>query len=501
MAKDTGRYTINALDAYVISGFIRKYYSIPFDKPLTKEHVINAAESARVDPVTLGKYCGVHMEEVRVARTTLDKIVRFFSKKQFETWGEVSEIVNDTVLNQNIPYGYNLPEEKFFTILSKGKSVLAKIFPDIKIEDSSHLDGDKGKITRHNGNIKQYLNTLWYAYFYYPYGRRYGQIIRTVIHIGDSPEKVNTYSPSNPKLDDFFGSVAFDKGEMVLNYNMTTRANGRRWLHLKQYVHGGDNIPEVTLGEYLNVGNGGFGLHNIRLIMELQAVDCQSPEGYEPKIYHEGDPDFHRLPNSYKRYLRFQRDNYREISTRGTYTLDDLEQVVQREKKNRFYSKDIRLTKKFQVYISFPRYSLPEDEYKIYHSALTELKDHWEEKYPLEIMEYCLKKPSTQTSDRFHFISDKILEADIFIGLFYNNGSISVSEITIAAEQGKYSFGFYSDDTSFIPQIFTSQWPQHVCFFWEYKELKDAINYLKDDFVITHLAKNIDHYNNITESE
>ena len=500
MANHGKRYKLNALEAYIFAGIVREFGGLSHSNSLDKSSIEDLSKESNFDSDTLWKYCGLDTKNIGVTRKTLDKYVDQFSKGKFKSWGQLQSLINRTIPNRDVPYGHILPRDTYESIVSQGNIFLKEIFPNLK--DDAYFNNVQPSIfsDSFSNNLNQYLDTLWYAYFYYPYGESYGQIIRTIIHIGESPEKVKSISPNNPLLDDFSGTVSFDKSEMVLNYNMTTKVSGKRGLHIKQYVHGGDSLPQVTLGEYLNIGNGGIGLHNIRVIMELKETDCKSLEGHDPKIYNERDVEFKSLPESYKRYLRFQKDNYREISTRGTYTLKDLDKVVLQEKKTRFYNKDVRLKEKFQVYLSFPRYRVSEEEYDRYHSLFSSLKDFWEEKYPIEIMSYCLTKPTSDRADSFHYISDMILDSDIFVGFFYKNSSISLSEIAIATEQGKQTFGFYSEDEKFNPEIFTGDWPDHVTMFGSYDLLEDALDYLKsDDFRVKHLAKYIKHYDDLTD--
>ena len=495
------RYKLNALKSYIISALVRQKMGVPHDLPLDRDVIIEAADKADVDFETLGKFCAVSTKvEVLAAHGKLNKVISYFSDGNFETWAQIDEVIDQLKLDQNLHYGRVFPTKEHSIIVAKGNQVLRKIQPDLALSD---LDVSKWKeevSTTPNESISQYLNTTWHAYFYYPHGGRYGSIIRTVIHIGKSPNEVSTYSPSDPKLDDFSGSVSFDKGEMVLNYNMTTKNSGRRGLHIKQYIHGGDNVPEVTIGEYLNIGTGGSGLHNIRLIMELQKE--QINDHLNPKILNEFDPGFHELPIAYKKYLKYEKSNYREIRGRGTYTLGDLEEVVKNEKKNRFVNRDVRLEPKFQVYISFPRYSLKKDEYSKYYSAIQDLKNHWSKNYPLEIMDCNLAKTPPTTPERYYVMSDNILDADIVIGLFYSkNSSLCTSEITIATERGKSVFGFTvgGSNKSLMPEIFNVKWPTHVDFFFKYPDVESAINYLKDEFVHIKLNNEMEYFSKSTK--
>ena len=415
----------------------------------------------------IGKIFCLDQKEESIAsfhKEKLNTLIASFKLKDIKNWKDFNEKIN---LNNITPNGNSIPYSQSLTDLSQDwQNIIRKSL----IEQLSKLQYGKEEIEYLNFTVQSssnniqispklkqlYLNTTWYAYFYFPLGNPHPQIIRTVIKIFDRPDRVETFAPRdrNRSLNEFSGSVKFDKSETFLIFDLTSKKTGERGVHIKLSVHT-EIRPDIALGEYVNIGTGGIGLHSIRLVMQFAGSEPNDLEKQSPKIFDSRDPDFYKIPSSITQYLCEENLNYRHSTTKPIYSLQDLRLEVKNEKSKRFTFQKVRLKRKFQVVLSYQRSSTKKKDFQADQKLLIELKEVLEKELPFEVDDYYLSQnsPLAIYPKSYDFYSNRIYSCEILIAFFFSEGSdLSISELSWAIEAGKKILIFTTNDRKYLPR-------------------------------------------------
>lgn len=424
--------------------------------------------------------------------STMDKIIKRVKPVNCNTWEEFRE-----KFITKLPYKYPRISPKHIISESKKQeiedyidNVLSIVYgnnkPDLSVYFSTYKnDNIDYEVSE---KLKKYLNSTWHIYFFFPLNPPKGEIIRTVLQIGSTPNDVHTYSPRNHiGGDDFTGTVRFNTEENILKYDLKTES-GKRAPHILQLINSMEDLQKITLAEYHNSGLAGSGLHSIRAIMQYMGDSNLNikDKKHLPTTINVGSPEFSKIPLAFKQFLRYEKNNYRILDgTPPIFSLKDLEQFVKTEEEDRFKQDYLRLHEKFQVIFSFPRYPdcVSEEEFEHYRKVLTELKAEMEQALPFEIDDYYLSRPQPHSYPRYRFYSDRIRESDIVIAfLFHKNASMSACELSIACETGKKVVIYAKNDKDYLPVLFRGDYETHVTIRDDFNTFEEAISEFKDNF-------------------
>ena len=395
----------------------------------------------------------------------LNEIVRSFKKEKINSWDDFrdkfasSEFIKD---RERVPNGtlnqLNFELQKNITkaVRNSLNKFYAKDPKKAALIERLEFEGVAPQTPK---KLKDYEGTKWYIYLCFELDWNNPKIVRSVIKFGNPANIVESSATNHVGFDNFSGTARLSEGGRVLILDMTSNSTQERELRIMMLINTGRR-PDIALGEYMNIGVGGMGLHSMRVVMQYLDPSIIP----KPAVLDVGHPEFETTPEAIKKYLYVRPTNVRLISgdTRVS-TLDDLTKFIRnQEDKSRFKDRKVRLHKPFQIVLISPRYSVSEEAFSAeYLNPLRTLKQHLEDikindEEAFEVIDYYLDtntKPSFPRS--YSFYSDRIRNSEIVIALLFNKGSICESEITLAVEKGKTIHIFTNNPKELVPKILT----------------------------------------------
>ncbi|MEM6628843.1 MAG: hypothetical protein AAF694_04190 [Bacteroidota bacterium] len=384
--------------------------------------------------------------------------------------------------NQFIPIAHlEQLSEKWKVDIGKAVAlVLKKLFPDKDLSQLNlgpvEIDVQPNPLGKLQDN---YLDTTWYVYFISAESR-FPKIGRTVLRIGDSPEKVTTESIKSGGFNDYEGTIEFDKNESYLILNLKSIGTSERWVHVKVDVSTGGR-PEIALGQYQNIGLAGRSLIFSNVVFEY--INPDNEISISPIIVDAGDPQFSEVPLSIQKYLQNVDRNYSEPPSK-IYSIQALDDHLEKDifiKRDR--ERKIKIHSSLRFVISFPKYSIPEEVfYERYEGPTNELISFFTEKgFEVLLKEKDEPRSKPPVAQYHKFFSDRIKACDIFIMLYFDRApSNSLIELGLALELGKEIF-IYADEVETLP--YTVQDPNlPYVRFRKFKDPASAVDFIMDNY-------------------
>ncbi len=413
----------------------------------------------------------------------LDAIVGQLGIEKKKTWHSFRSNYQPKSLKNNsqgyIPIAHlsDLSDSRKRQVVEDVKTTLSKIFPD---KDVTAIQFDLAKPEEKQiESVKLeifFLNTTWYMYFALNEFKS-PKIVRSIIRIGDSPNKAETEAIRRYGSNDFEGRVEFDKNESFLIFNLKAKGTNERWAHIKADVNTASR-PPILMGQYQNIGIGGISMHFSNIVMEY--LEPERAESAYPNFFDATSPDFFEVPVPIQKYLHDVKFNVAEPPER-IFSLDSLNTYVKSEEfREKCKPSYVRLRRDYVAFIGHPRRALSNDRRKEYDSVFNDLKDYLATQNFQTFMEP-LRNLKTELPPLFspEFHLQTVQDCDLFVLIYFDEVvSNALSELAWAYQAGKHIF-ILTSKGKILPSIYKNGNRIDIK---EFDDMQKAAEYFKQVF-------------------